>query len=112
MADLLNVKEVENKKVKFSKSTYDKQVYHINRKDKKTINSSLFRKIYENFEKRYGANSLLIRAVNNEGIKTFKSFDADELNFDDFEEYYKNKVADTNNFEYFYSMEITILKKN
>ena len=110
MSSLLNVTEIESKQVNFSKKKYNKVVYHINRKDNKTINSILFRDIYKGFESKYGSSALLIRAVNDEGMQTFKSFDNQELNFEDFLPYYENKVHIANKFEYFYSMEVTILK--
>ena len=109
--NLLNIKTVETKPVNFSKTKYEKLIYHINRKDNKTINSALFRDIYNAFEKKHGTHNLMVRAVNSEGMKTFKSFDMDELNFEDFHEYYENKVKFTDKFEYFISVEITILKK-
>ena len=50
MSNILDVTEIENKPVTFSKNKYTKVVYHINRKDNKTINSQLFRDIYKGFE--------------------------------------------------------------
>ena len=112
MSNLLNVKEIQNKKLKSStKKEINKVVYHINRKDDKTINTVLFKDIVSSFEKKYGVNNIMVRAVNNTGMMTFKSFAQNELDFIDFHEYYQNKVASEKNFEYFYSVEITILKK-
>ena len=112
MADILNVKEIENKVLKSSAhKQVNKVSYHINRKDNKTINTAMFKDIYDTFEKKYGADNLLVRAVNNTGMMTLKTFGQDELNFIDFDDYYNNKVKSTANFKYFDSIEITILKK-
>ena len=110
--NMLSIKLLENKELKSSaKKKVEKLVYHINRKDQKTINSGFFRDIVEGFDKKYGTNNIMVRAVNNQGMMTFKSFDQDELDFMDFDDYYKNKVHSIKNFDYFYSVEITIMKK-
>jgi hypothetical protein len=106
----LKIKPVETLKLKSKSGTKEKIVYHINRDNKKTINSKMFRDTYDVFAKKYGANNLLIRGANNEGIFTFKGFSDDELSFIDFHEYLKNKVKSISEFDYFYSLEFTVLK--
>lgn len=97
-------------KIKSKKSSKEKVVYHINRDDEKTINSSLFKDTYNAFVKKYGVHNILVRAQNNQGIFTFKSFDGDELNFTDFHDYYENKVKSDKEFDYFYSLEMTVIR--
>jgi len=106
----LKIKPVETLKLKSKSGTKEKIVYHINRDKDKTINSKMFRDAYDVFANKYGAKNLLIRGANNQGIFTFKGFGDDELNFTDFHEYYSNKVKDKSEFDYFYSLEFTVLK--
>lgn len=82
--------------------------YNISQSNDERFNSVLFRDIYNVYSNRFGAENVLVRAVNSEGIRTFKTFDQDELNFTDFHEYYANKVARFEEFEMFYSLEITV----
>ena len=112
MKDLLNIKKITDKKVFIQHDEYEEECYHINRIDNKDINTQMFKDIYSNLKTKYGAKSILVRALNNQHLFTFKGFDEEELNFEDFEEYYKNKVQYTDKFEYFKSLQITVLKPN
>ena len=105
----LNIKKV-NKKILKSKNHPDivQSTFHINRSEEAPINTALFRDIYGSYEKKFGAHNLLVRAVNNTGMMTLKTFDEDNLSFQDFHQYYQNRVKDTQSFEYFYSLEITV----
>ena len=110
MANLLNVNEIDNKYIKVKNGNdYHRKTYHIDRKDKHTINSVLFEDIYKNFAKKYGAQNVMVRALCNSGLFTFKGFNETSLNFQHFHEYFQNRVKDTDNFEYFYNMEITVI---
>jgi hypothetical protein len=110
MANLLNVQETENKLFKNKGGdSFHKKVYHINRKDDKTINSVLFRDIYDNFANKYGSKNVMVRALNNTQYMTFKGFGDTILNFENFNEYYENRVKDASKFEYFYSIEISVI---
>ena len=108
MQNLLNIQEKENKLIKRKNGNpFHKKVLQINRTDKTTINSALFRDIFSNFSKKYGAENLIIRGLSNTGIFTFKELGETNLNFIDFHEYFQNRVKDTNQFEYFYNVEVT-----
>ena len=107
--NLLNVSEVENKKLKVKGGQdYTKKVFHINRKDETTINSVLFQDIYNSFSKKYQPENVMVRAVSNSGLFSFKTFGESNLNFKEFHEYFQNKVSNSDQFEYFYSVEITV----
>jgi hypothetical protein len=109
MANILNVEQIENKLLKVKNGNdYHKKVYHINRTDNKTINSKMFKDIFEDFAKKYGAKNVMVRGLCNDGLFTFKGFNEENLNFENFHEYFANRVKDTMNFEYFYSVEITL----
>jgi len=105
----LNIQKVNQKRLK-SKGNPDivQSTFHINRTEEAPINTKLFRDIYGRYEKKFGAHNLLVRAVNNTGIMTLKTFGEEELTFQDFHQYYQNRVKDTQSFEYFYSLEITV----
>ena len=71
MPNLLNIQEKENKLIKRKNGNpFQKKVLQINRTDKTTINSALFRDIFSNFSKKYGAENLIIRGLSNTGIFT------------------------------------------
>lgn len=108
MAHLINMTLEEETllKVKGHKS-FLKKVYHIARKDKEGIDTALFKQIYNNFARTLGEENVMIRALNNTQFFTFKTFDDTVLRFTDFDEYYRNKVRDTDAFEFFYNMEVT-----
>ena len=52
---------------------------------------------------------VMIRVMNIQRMFTIKSFADDDLNIDDFDEYYQNSVADLDKFEKFSSVYITTL---
>jgi hypothetical protein len=52
---------------------------------------------------------VMIRGLNADKWNTLKGFDT-ELDVDEFEEYYKDKVKDTDKFEKFSQLQVTILK--
>jgi hypothetical protein len=107
----LNIIKVNTKNLK-SKGNPDivQSTYHINRNDSKQINSTMFKDIYTTYQKKFGAENVLVRGVNSEGMRTLKSFGDNDLNFQDFYQYYQNRVKDTSKFEQFYSVEITVRK--
>lgn len=81
----------------------------ISRTNNKGINVDEFKKIYAGI--RQGTDSkLVIRGLNGQRWFTFKGYKDDELNIDDFEEYYENKVSETGKFKNFSIMQITSLK--
>jgi LPS O-antigen subunit length determinant protein (WzzB/FepE family) len=107
----LNVKKVITKQLKSKgRPDIEQSTYHINRTDNKTINTKLFNDIYNTYQKKFGADNVLVRAVNNEGMRTLKAFGESEVNLQEFHQYYQNRVKDTTQFEFFYSLEITIKK--
>ena len=58
---------------------------------------------------KHGPNAkIMIRALNADKWNTLKGFSTD-LNIEDFEDYYKNKVSHTSKFEYFTQVEVSIL---
>ena len=111
MSSVFEVKEVENLNVKFGKVIKHKEVYQIHRKDNERMNSTMVRDIYNAFEKKAGApTNVMMRVLNSTGILTLKGFNEDTLNFEDFDDYFKNRVHSEKNFDQFYSIEITLMK--
>jgi hypothetical protein len=47
----------------------------------------------------FSGQKLLVRGMNAQRFFTFKSFDQDELQIEDFNEYYEDNVQDTDKFE-------------
>jgi hypothetical protein len=109
--NVIEVTKPEEKQFKFGNIIKTKAVYHINRKDHKEMSSVLVRDTYDWFEKEAGSpNNIMVRVLNSTGIMTLKGFNANELNFIDYDEYFVNRVHSEINFDKFYSMEITVLK--
>jgi hypothetical protein len=66
--------------------------------------------ILTNIQKSLGPDAkIMIRGMNAQRFFTFKSFADDELQLIDFDEYYKNKVHDTEKFEKFSFIQVTSL---
>ena len=108
MSNLLKIEKTIDKEIRPKER---KMVYNIKRKDETPIKTVLFRDVYKSFVNKYGASNLMVRAVNNTGIFTYKGFKDEDLKLDDMEDYYENRVKSSKEFEYWYSMEITIIKK-
>lgn len=108
MNQLIDATLIENKVIREHER---KLVYHINRVDKTKITTQLFRDVHQQFSNRYGNNNIMLRAVNNTGVFTYKGFRDIDLNLDEMEDYYENKVKSIKEFDYWYSIEVTILKK-
>ena len=108
MSKLLNIEKTIDKEIRPKER---KIVYNINRKDETPIKTVLFRDVYKSFAEKYGVNNLMVRAVNNTGVFTYKGFKDMDMNLDDMDDYYENRVKSTKEFDYWYSLEITILKK-
>ena len=60
------------------------------------------------FSKKYGAENVIVRGLTNTMPYTFKSYGETSLNFQEFHEYFENRVKDTSQFEYFYNIEIQV----
>jgi hypothetical protein len=76
----------------------------------KQIDVDEVRSILANMQLSLGPDAkIMVRAMNNQHLFTFKGFNCDELNMMDFEKYYKNKVLDTEKFEKFSFIQITSL---
>jgi len=108
MANLLNIVKSIDKEIR---PREHKLVYNINRRDETPIKTVLFRDVYQNFVNKYGANNLMVRAVNNTGLFTYKGFKDNDLQLEDMEDYWAGYVRSAKEFEYWYSMEITVIKK-
>ena len=106
----LDINIVSSKNIKNKSKILKRTVFHINRKNSTHINTGQLKDIYESFKEKYGNNNIMLRAVNNTGIFTFKGFNQDNLDIQDLDDYYENKVANTSQYEYFYSVEITVQK--
>lgn len=65
------------------------------------------RNILTNMQKSLPDAKFMVRAMNAQLIFTFKGYDDDELNVEEFEDYYENKVKDTMKFVKFSFIEIT-----
>jgi len=91
--------------VRITRSTKSKRT-----NEDKEIDVYEVRNMLANIQKSLGPDAkIMVRAMNVQRLFTFKSFKSDELNMMDFEEYYENKVADTEKFEKFSYVEITSL---
>lgn len=109
MSNILNIETIESKKFKVKNNRdYENKIFHISRKDKTTINSVLFKDIFNSFSKKYGAENIIVRGLTNTMPYTFKSYGETSLNFQEFHEYFENRVKDTSQFEYFYNIEIQV----
>lgn len=109
------------KDTKFNYSKLEDRVFHngtihstinITRKYKnKKMDVDDMRQIYEGMKKRLGPKAqFTIRGSNIRGTWTFKKFNDDELNIEDFEDYYRGKVRETDKFEKFHMISVTLLK--
>ena len=58
---------------------------------------------------KYGANNIMIRALNNTQWFSLKGFNKDLLNFEDYDDYYDGRVNDTSQFTFFYQLQVSIL---
>ena len=83
----------------------------IARKSKhKQIDTDEVHSILTGIQKSLPADAkIMVRAMNAQRFFTFKSFADDELNIEDFESYYENKIIDTDKFEKFSFIQITAL---
>ena len=106
----LDINIVSNKNIKKQNKMVKRTVFHINKKSNNHFNTGELKDIYESFRDKYGNNNIMVRAVNNTMPFTFKGFDQNSLTIQDMDDYYENKVADTTEFKYFYSIEITVQK--
>jgi len=83
----------------------------ISRSSKEEIDVDDLENIFTGIKKSLAPNTkLVIRALNGQRWFTFKGYDDEYLQIDSFEDYYKNKVADTHKFEKFAQVEITSLR--
>ena len=76
----------------------------------KQLDVNEVRNILVNIQSSLGPDAkIMIRGMNAQRFFTFKSFADDELQITDFEDYYKNKVEDTEKFEKFSFIQVTSL---
>lgn len=69
--------------------------------------------LFDSINKKLPPKSkIMVRAMNGQRFFTFKSYDRDSLDVDSFEDYYINSVRETDKFEMFSQIQITILKQN
>ena len=98
--DLLNIQLTQAKKIKgIGKSKpKDLLIYDIHRNDKKQISMALFKDTYKTFKKKYGEQNLMVRALNDTQWFCFKGFSDPDLEIEDFEDYYENRVVSQQKF--------------
>ena len=65
------------------------------------------RSILANMQKSLPGAQFMVRGMNAQHMFTFKGYDDEELNIEEFEDYYENKVSDPTKFEKFSFIEIT-----
>ena len=76
----------------------------------KQIDVDELQNILAGIQRRVGSDvKIMVRAMNDHRLFTFKGFDATELKIKSFEEYYENRVKETEKFEKFKFVEITTL---
>jgi predicted transcriptional regulator len=83
-----------------------KKTYQVTKKG--NLKSEHIKDILATISKGNTDVKIMIRALNADKWNTLKGFST-ELNIEDFEDYYKNKVSDTSKFEYFTQVEVSIL---
>ena len=67
--------------------------------------------ILTNMQKLRPNAQFMVRAMNNAQMFTFKGYDDEELKIEEFEDYYENKVRDSDKFKKFSHIEITAYDK-
>jgi hypothetical protein len=65
------------------------------------------RNILANMQKSLPNAQFMVRGMNAQQMFTFKGYNEDELNIEEFQDYYENKVSDPIKFEKFSFIEIT-----
>ena len=98
-----NTKLIGTKKI--GKAT--KKSYQITKKGNIKVND--VKDILATLTKGGTDAKIMIRGLNADKWNTLKGYSTD-LNIEDFEDYYKNKVSDTSKFEYFTQLEISVFK--
>lgn len=96
----------------FSKTT--EKTIQITRNNKhKEMDVDEMHNILTGLQTRLGSDAkIMVRGMNAQRFFTFKGFNDEELNVDDFDEYYKNKVEDEEKFAMFSMIQITVLQPN
>jgi hypothetical protein len=84
----------------------------ITRKGKKQINVDELFGIFNGLKKNKKGSQFIIRALNGQRWFTFKGYEDEDLNVQNFEEYYNNRVKDTGKFEMFSQIEIISMTPN
>ena len=101
---------VFDKQIKTRKHEKMMEVRHFNRGDNKPLSIQTFKNICQTLYERYGVHNVAIRAVTHTGFFTFKGFSDDDIDIQDYDEYFVNKVKDVTEFNQIYQIEATILK--
>ena len=109
MSSIFNMKIAEEKTIKQGKTTKKLISFDISMKNNKQMNMANFKDVYNIYKTKFGADKLLVRALNDTQWFSFKAFTDSGLNIQDFEEYYHNRVAKTEKFEMFYQAQITVM---
>ena len=110
MTSIFNLKIDTQKTIKIGTTTRDLLVYSISKKNNEQLNMANFKDVYNTLKKKYGADKLMVKALNDTQWFTFKAFTDYGLHIQDFEDYYENRVASTDKFNMFYQMQIYILR--
>jgi hypothetical protein len=110
--EFYKMKLTEDKKIKGLGKAPSKQllIYDISRNDKQEMNMKEFKDMYKGFKTKYGTENLMVKALNDTQWFTFKGFSDSGLDVQDFEDYYKNRVASKEKFNQFYQIQMTVMK--
>ena len=106
MADIYNKELIKERP--FGEKTI--KTYMVTRNEEKGKDMSIYelKRIANNLIGKYGAENVSIVARNVVGRYTLKTYAAEHINVEEYEDYYENKVANTGKFEKFHQLEISI----
>lgn len=112
-------KESKNKKSRYNNVITETRTFNnsvektmqITRSNNKQIDVNEMESLFKGIQKNKKGSKFIVRALNGQRWFTFKGYEDSELNIMDFEEYYENKVKDSQKFEMFSQIEIISLSK-
>jgi len=99
---------VKTNSKKMGKQTID--TYKIGKKGNEDISTAELKKLTKTAIDKYGANNVCVRGLNINRWNSFKAFGDEDIDIQEYEDYYQNKIADTSKFNKLFQLEIVIRK--
>ena len=81
--------------------------FSINHQDNSAISIADIKNLSNKFSAKY--DKVRIRGLNAQRFHTLKSMTQDDIQVDEYEEYYANKVKNGAKFDHFYQLQISVL---